>query len=381
MLKKRPSLPMFIIASLAFHLIFGMFRTGIGPLHFGGPVAMERIEYVNLKELTTGQPPPAPAAKDATASAGSETDAPEDSEAQPPPTPAAPAPVTPAAGPAPVSPVPVAPAPAAAGPPRRPEVRADAGHPKPAAVKDPVVKPLRAAGEFLGVQREKLSYRISMLGVTVGNAVLEAANKNGELNIAVRIASSGMFSGLYPVDDLVETRMIKGVYLLTRVKQHEGSYRGDSGFTLMLRERKAFWVDRVLGRYNYVPLPGDNVMDVITGFYYLRNQELEIGKNVDLDLFDSNEYARTAVEVLRRERVRLGDGREVETLVVHPLLKTAGFFRRTGDITIWLTDDHNRVPVRMETSISFGSVTAELIAAETEPVPAAPRTEPVATAR
>jgi len=34
---------------------------------------------------------------------------------------------------------------------------------------------------------------------------------------------------------------------------------------------------------------------------------------------------------------------------------------------LWLTDDQFRVPVRLETSISLGKVTAELIAAESEP--------------
>jgi hypothetical protein len=193
---------------------------------------------------------------------------------------------------------------------------------------------------------------------------MEAINNDGELRISVKITSNAVLSAIYPVDDLVETRMIKGNYLLTRVRQKEGSYRGDFGFTLFLREHKAFWVDRLANRYDYQPLPGDDVMDAVTGFYFLRNQELEVGKGVLLHLFDSNEYSPTTVEVLRRERIDLPGSREVDTLVLHPLFKTAGFFRRTSDIMIWLSDDQFRVPVRMETFITLGKVTAELIAAE-----------------
>jgi hypothetical protein len=160
--------------------------------------------------------------------------------------------------------------------------------------------------------------------------------------------------------------MIKGNYLLTRVRQKEGSYRGDLGFTLMLREHKAFWIDRLANRYDYQPLPDDDVMDVVSGFYFLRNQDLEVGNLLQLNLFDSNEYLPTKVEVLRRERIGLSGSREVDTLVLHPLFKTAGFFRRTGDIMIWLTDDRFRVPVRMETTILLGKVTANLISAEAE---------------
>jgi hypothetical protein len=226
--------------------------------------------------------------------------------------------------------------------------------------------PVRKAGEFLAARKETLTYRISVLKVPVGTAVMEASNKDGELKITIKITSNAFFSTIYPVDDLVETRMIKGNYLLTRVRQSEGSYRGDFGFTLMLREHQAFWVDRLTNRFNYQPLPVDDVMDAVSGFYFLRNQDLKVGKEVQLNLFDSNEYSPTTVEVLRRERIGLPGGRELDTLVLHPLFKTAGFFRRTGDVMIWLSDDKFRVPARMETFITLGKVTAELVSAESE---------------
>jgi hypothetical protein len=226
--------------------------------------------------------------------------------------------------------------------------------------------PVRKAEEFLATKMEKLTYRISLLKVPVGNAVMEANNKDGELRITIRITSNAVFSAIYPVDDLVETRMIKGNYLLTRVRQSEGSYRADFGFTLMLREHQAFWVDRLTKRCNYQPLPVDDVMDAVSGFYFLRNRDLKVGKEEQLHLFDSNEYSLTTIEVLRRERIGLPGGREVDTLVVHPQFKTEGFFRRSGDIMLWLTDDEFRVPVRLETFIALGKVTAELVSAESE---------------
>jgi hypothetical protein len=225
---------------------------------------------------------------------------------------------------------------------------------------------VRNIEEFLTTKKEKLTYRISLLKIPVGTAIMEARNTNDEFRVSIRIVSNKVFSAVYPVDDLIETRMIKGNYLLTRVRQNEGSYRGDFGFTLMLREHKAFWVDRLNNRYNYESLPVDDVMDAVTGFYFLRNRDLEVGNTVELHLFDSYEYSPTTVEVLRKERIELPGGNEVDTLVLHPLFRTAGFFRRTGDITIWLTDDKFHVPVRLETYITLGKVTAELISAESE---------------
>ncbi|MBE2888011.1 DUF3108 domain-containing protein [Geobacter anodireducens] len=231
-----------------------------------------------------------------------------------------------------------------------------------------VMPPLRKADEFLAAGREKLTYRITMLGIPVGEAMIEAVREREreEVTITTRVRSYPVISAVYPVDDVIETRLVAGNYLITRIRQREGAFTGDSGFTLMMREKKAFWADRLRNRYATHLLPREDVTDIVSGFYFLRNKRLEVGQPVVLHLFDSNEYAPTTVEVLRREGVTLPGGRTVDTLVVHPLLKTAGIFRRTGDIMIWVTDDAYRVPVRMETAISLGRVRAELVAAESE---------------
>lgn len=231
-----------------------------------------------------------------------------------------------------------------------------------------VMPPLRKADEFLAAGREKLSYRISMFGIPVGEAMIEAVREREreEVTITTRVRSYPVISAVYPVDDVIETRLVAGNYLITRIRQREGTFTGDSGFTLMMREKKAFWADRLRNRYATHSLPREDVTDIVSGFYFLRNKRLEVGQPVVLHLFDSNEYAPTTVEVLRREGVTLPGGRTVDTLVVHPLLKTAGIFRRTGDMMIWVTDDAYKVPVRMETAISLGRVRAELVAAESE---------------
>jgi hypothetical protein len=226
--------------------------------------------------------------------------------------------------------------------------------------------PVRKGNEFVPVAMEKLTYRVMLYGVPTGTAVLEAANKNGEVRITARVTSNEVFSSVYPVDIFVDTRLMVGNYLLTHIRQHEGSTTGDTGFTLMLREKNAFWVDRLNKRYSNIPLPSEDVMDMISGFYYLRNRNLEVGKPVLLHLFDSSRYVPTTVEVLRKEHLRLPAFREADTLVVHPILETDGFFHTSGDIFIWLTDDEKKVPVKMEAQIPLGKVTAELVAAESE---------------
>jgi len=225
--------------------------------------------------------------------------------------------------------------------------------------------PLRTASEFLATEREKLTYQISMFGLPVGIAELEAKKEQGEIRITLRVKSNSVFSSLYPVDDLVETRHIGGNFILTRIRQQEGSFRSDRGFTIMLREKKVFWIDRLKNRSTTEPIPNGEVLDIISGLYYLRNRPLQVGKTELLQVFDSDTYAPLPVEVLRREQVRLPGFRNADTIVIKPLLKTDGIFKRTGDVTIWLTDDDFRAPVKVETQIPLGKVTVELLSAET----------------
>jgi hypothetical protein len=107
-------------------------------------------------------------------------------------------------------------------------------------------------------------------------------------------------------------------------------------------------------------MSGKLLWDVISGFYYLRRQPLEIGTSVYISMFDSNKIHNAEVKVLRRDMVELEDGQKIATIIVEPILKSDGLFQKTGEMLVWLTDDERRMPVRMEAKIKIGWVTAKL---------------------
>jgi len=94
---------------------------------------------------------------------------------------------------------------------------------------------IRKSSEFLTTSNEKLTYRISMLGIPVGNAELEAFLENNEVRITLRAKSSSIIDTLYPVDNLVETRHVGGNFILSKIRQREGSMRSERAFTIFLR--------------------------------------------------------------------------------------------------------------------------------------------------
>lgn len=226
---------------------------------------------------------------------------------------------------------------------------------------------LTNARNFVASKSEKLTYQISMLGLPIGSAELEAKNEDSEIRITLRVRSNAAISNFYPVDDLVETRHIDGRFILTKIKQQEGAFRGDEEFTINLKRKRVSSFNNIRGSSLVTSIPTDEVLDTLSGLYYLRNRQLAVDNAEMLHIFDSETYAEVPVKILRRETMRLLNLEEIKTIVVQPLQKTTGIFRRNGDIQIWMTDDAYRVPVKVVTSITLGTVTADLVAAESEP--------------
>lgn len=229
--------------------------------------------------------------------------------------------------------------------------------------------PLRPGGAFLTAQYERLTFQVLMFEIPIGTAELESKYENGETSITLRLRSNAAISSFYPVDDLVETRHVGSGFIMTKIRQREGGFRSDELFTINPGKKRVSWIDNLSGRSLQTVVPTSEVLDTLSALYYFRNRQVEVGRTETLHIFDSETYAEVPVEILAREEMRLPNLTKVNTLVVRPLQRTAGIFRRTGDLLIWLTDDNNKVPVKIVTSIPLGTVTAELVSAESKPHP------------
>lgn len=218
--------------------------------------------------------------------------------------------------------------------------------------------------QIVAVQKEKLVYQIKLAGVPVGSAQLEATNHQGELRILTSIRSNSIISAFYPVHNTTDTRLIKGRYLLTRIRQNEGLFVSDTGFNLMFHERKIFWVDRLKNRYSNEPLEALDTLDFVSGFYFLRLQPLKVGETVSLKLYDGDTTSNVPVSVLRQETLSLNGMQNTETLVIQPHVKESGFFKNNRDLLVWFTNDVNRMPVRIEATTPIGRIAAELVSSE-----------------
>lgn len=110
-----------------------------------------------------------------------------------------------------------------------------------------------------------------------------------------------------------------------------------------------------------------NSQDILSAFYHVRNQNLVVGRSVYVNITADGRHMATEVEIHRKEKIKSIFG-EVECLVIEPKLAGEAVFKQTGRILIWITNDAYKIPVKLDSKVSFGSFTANLVSAKNVPL-------------
>lgn len=210
---------------------------------------------------------------------------------------------------------------------------------------------------------EKLVYSLSWTGIPVGVATQEIVDAGDVRRIVSTARSNDWLSAFFPVDDRTESLLEKSGAFPGRSRHFkmlfkEGTHVRDREITFNPSVNTALYVDRKKNRQHRIAIPADT-FDIYSSFYYVRYQKLEPGSSLFINLLDSKKLHRIEVRVLRRERITVPAG-EFNTLVIEPMVKPEGVFEGKRGAYIWLSDDARRIPVKAQTKVRVGSVTAVL---------------------
>jgi hypothetical protein len=109
-----------------------------------------------------------------------------------------------------------------------------------------------------------------------------------------------------------------------------------------------------------------NTQDILTAFYWVRTQQLVPGKSLFTNITADGRSVDTEIVVHRKETISSIFGNK-ECLVIEPKLAGEAVFKQSGRIFIWLTNDQYKIPLKMQSEISFGSFVAVLKEAKNTP--------------
>ncbi len=221
-----------------------------------------------------------------------------------------------------------------------------------------------AAAEVPFGHGERLVYEISWYSLVGGTASLdvEEADRDGTPIFRVRsVAKSNSFvSMFFPVEDRIESLIDRETLAALRldVKQRQGNRRRERVTVFDQVHHTATVVKNSERKVLDIP---PSVQDSLSCLYYFRSRPpIRVGETVTIDVHESNRNWRLAIVGLNRERVRTGAG-EFAAIRVRAQVEFEGVFLERGDVYIWFTDDARRLPVRMESKIKIGRVSANLV--------------------
>lgn len=106
----------------------------------------------------------------------------------------------------------------------------------------------------------------------------------------------------------------------------------------------------------------DCTQDVLSAVYYARNIDFnnhKVNDTIPLNLFLDDSLFHIYIRYLGKEQLKTTSG-TFNCIKFKPLLINGTIFRGGEKMTVWVTDDENKIPVLVESPIVVGFIRAEL---------------------
>lgn len=250
--------------------------------------------------------------------------------------------------------------------------------------------PFHSANSEHSEYSEYMEYRISWNYMTVGYSSL-GLKKNVYFEgkkawmFESTARTNSVIQPIFPVEDRIISFWdpIRMRTLWHEKSLSEGNYKRINRVHFNYDSKKAVWwqnqfsgnfkdnglvslAPRWKERNGVIDGINDEMQDVLSMIYIMRNynQDPEVGQKFYLRIFDDNRFSRIWVDILDKENLTVtinGKKTSINTIKSQPKMETSGVFRSKGDIFVWISDDEERIPIKVEAEIPMlGSVTAEI---------------------
>ena len=212
---------------------------------------------------------------------------------------------------------------------------------------------------------EKLTYRLSYGILDAGEAVLtvDKTTKKVRGRELWKVRGTGRtisaFEWFYKVNDVYESYVdANGMFPWMFVRRvNEGGYIINQDYTFYQHKKV---VDNGEGKKFGVP---SNVQDMISAFYYARTLDYDNAKNGDVftvNVFLDDELYPAKIRYKGKQVVKTRKGK----IMCHkfaPVVQEGRIFKSEKDLTIWITDDANKIPIVAKAKIKIGSLKMHLV--------------------
>ncbi len=224
------------------------------------------------------------------------------------------------------------------------------------------IRPAFKSGEWL-------KFRIHYGWLNASFATLKLESKKLDTIPVYHVVGKGRTTGLarifFKVDDTYESYFGKNdskPYRFIR-KIDEGGYTKDIEIDFDYTQEKALLTDNK-NKKKFDFEINDSIQDLLSAAYHLRQnysiEDLEIGESIVMDmLFDDDGPYQFKLKYQGKEIVKTKYGK-VECLKFRPYVQSGRVFKEQESLTLWVSNDYNKIPIRIQADLAVGSIKADL---------------------
>jgi len=224
-------------------------------------------------------------------------------------------------------------------------------------------------GESVFEPGEWLKFRVHYGWLNASYATLHVKSDSIGVVPVYHVVGKGQTTGFasifFKVDDTYESYFGKvdgKPYRFVR-KINEGGYKKDVEINFDHESDKAVLNDKKNKKKINFTLQ-DSIQDLISAFYYLRNnyepEDLVKGEAIKLKLlYDDDGIFKFQLKYLGTEIIRTKYGK-VECYKFRPLVQSGRVFKEQESLTLWVSKDKNRIPIRIKADLAVGAIKADL---------------------
>jgi hypothetical protein len=208
---------------------------------------------------------------------------------------------------------------------------------------------------------EKLVYKMGWGPLHAGFAILasEPDTVNGATVIIGKGATNSFFSAFYKIRDCYRTIIdTEGMYPLF-FDQHirEGKYRANR-WDLYDQVQNIVYTEKQKPSFFKNKPFAQSLMSLV---YYLRTLTFSPGDSFTIDCFVDTMCHTIHMKCMERKKIKVDAG-TFDCLLVKPTLVGKGrVFRKEDDLRVWFTNDAYKMPVIIESKITWGTLYGRLI--------------------
>jgi hypothetical protein len=171
----------------------------------------------------------------------------------------------------------------------------------------------------------------------------------------------------FKVKDVFETYLDSATFrpLKFRADIYEGSKRDKHTYLFDNAAREAYTIIN----HGSSPVKLDTIkmfpctIDVLTAIYYARNLDYshcKINDTIGISVILDGKMFPLYVRYLGKEKYTSENLGTYNCIKFRPMLVEGSIFRKGEHMTVWVTDDENKIPLYIETAIIVGSVKVSL---------------------